>query len=191
VLTQIDAVLTGIQERRPILTRVYEARGELAEIVPDVIGPAWPAYLAAVLQGLDSTVIRRICGRLALSPRVIHELIDSMSLVDGACSLLHRAGERRPSEIAAALRLLPGDVLPLLLACCPEQEPQQVIRHYLTTWRHIRPCLSGDDVKRLGGQQGPEIGRLLARLQAAKLDGEAPTREAEETLVRTALSVAP
>jgi tRNA nucleotidyltransferase (CCA-adding enzyme) len=191
VLSQIDAALTGVQERRSTLTRVSEARVELAETVPDVIGPAWPAYLAGLMQGLDSTVIRRICGRLALSPRVTHEIIDSIGLVDVACGLLHSAGERRPSEIAAALRLLPADVLPLLLACCPEQEQQQVIRRYLTTWRHIRPCLTGDDVKRLGGQQGPEIGRLLARLQAAKLDGEASTREAEETLVRTVLSVAP
>jgi len=33
--------------------------------------------------------------------------------------------------------------------------------------------------------QGPQIGRLLTRVLAAKLDGEASTREVEEALVRT------
>jgi tRNA nucleotidyltransferase (CCA-adding enzyme) len=63
----------------------------------------------------------------------------------------------------------------------------QHVQHYLTTWRYIRPDLTGDDLKRLGVPQGPQIGRLLARVLAAKLDGEASTREAEEVLVRSAL----
>jgi tRNA nucleotidyltransferase (CCA-adding enzyme) len=56
------------------------------------------------------------------------------------------------------------------------------------TWRHVRPGLTGDDLKRLGVPQGPQIGRLLTRILAAKLDGEAPTLEAEESLVRSAVT---
>ena len=78
-------------------------------------------------------------------------------------------------------------MLPLLLAVCPGREVHQYVQHYLTTWRHIRPDLTGADLKRLGVPQGPQIGRLLARVLAAKLDGEATSREAEEALVRSAL----
>jgi tRNA nucleotidyltransferase (CCA-adding enzyme) len=131
--------------------------------------------------------MQRVCTRLALSPRQTHELIAGLGLVEDICGRLQGGADLRPSEVTAALRPLTADLLPLLLAHCPERGSQQAIRHYLTTWQHVRPCLTGDDVKRLGGQQGPGIGRLLARLQAAKLGGEVPTREAEEALVRTVL----
>lgn len=188
VLPQIDVALSLSEERRGILTRIHAAHVELTETVPEVIGRTWLAYLAALLQGLDVAIVQRVCARLALSPRLAHELITGIGVVENACDRLRAPGDLRPSEIVAALRPLPDDLVPLLLAWCPAREPQQAIRHYLTTWRHVRPCLTGDDVKRLGGQQGPEIGRLLARLQAAKLDGEVPTREAEEALIRTVLS---
>jgi hypothetical protein len=45
--------------------------------------------------------------------------------------------------------------------------------------------LTGADLKRLGVPQGPQIGRLLTHVLAAKLDGEVSTREAEEALVRS------
>jgi tRNA nucleotidyltransferase (CCA-adding enzyme) len=78
-----------------------------------------------------------------------------------------------------------------LLALCPEREVHQHVQQYLTTWRHIRPDLTGADLKRFGVPQGPQIGRLLARVLAAKLDGEATSREAEEALVRGALMQMP
>lgn len=52
--------------------------------------------------------------------------------------------------------------------------------------RHRRPALDGEDLKRLGVPEGPEIGRLLEMLTAAKLDGVAETREDELRLVRRA-----
>jgi tRNA nucleotidyltransferase (CCA-adding enzyme) len=187
VLSQIDAALTLSEERLGVLTRVHAARVELAETTPEAMGRTWPAYLAALMQGLDIAIMQRVCTRLALSPRQTHALIAGLGLVEDICGRLQGGADLRPSEVTAALRPLTADLLPLLLAHCPERGSQQAIRHYLTTWQHVRPCLTGDDVKCLGGQQGPEIGRLLARLQAAKLDGEVPTREAEEALVRTVL----
>lgn len=53
--------------------------------------------------------------------------------------------------------------------------------------RHRRTALDGEDLKRLGVPEGPEIGRLLEMLMAAKLDGMAETREDELRLVRRAL----
>jgi tRNA nucleotidyltransferase (CCA-adding enzyme) len=188
VLPQIDAALTLSPERLGLLARLQAARAELAETLPDTLGRAWPAYLAALVQGLDSALIQRVCARLALSFRLTDELVRGIAVIEDAGGRLGGVDDLRPSEVVAGLRALPDDLIPLLLAWYPERDQQQAIWHYLRTWRHIRPCLTGDDVKRLGGQQGPEIGRLLARLQAAKLDGQAPTREAEEALIRTALS---
>jgi tRNA nucleotidyltransferase (CCA-adding enzyme) len=144
-------------------------------------------FLATLLQGFDAHVIRRITARLALSPRLTRELIDSLTAAGRACDRLGQEGNIRPSEVVTALRTLPLEMVPLLLALCPDAAVHQHVQHYLTAWRHIRPDLTGDDLKRLGVPPGPQIGRLLARVLAAKLDGEVTSREAEEALVRSAL----
>lgn len=185
ILSHIDAALMLSPARLALLTRVTEARLELAETHAEVIGRAWPVYLAALLHGVDADAIRRIGGRLALSPRMTQELIDGITATGRACDRLCNAGNLQPSEVVAALRTLPLEMVPLLLALCPEGEVAQYVRSYLTTWRHIRASLTGDDLKLLGVPQGPHIGRLLAHVLAAKLDGKAATREAEEALVRS------
>ena len=187
ILSHIDADLALSPDRLALLTRVAEARVELAETHADVLGQAWLVYLAALFHGLDANILRRAGARLALAPRTIQELADALTAVERASQRLCTTDKRRPSEVVAALRALPLEMLPLLLALCPGREVHQHVQHYLTTWRYIRPDLTGDDLKRLGVPQGPQIGRLLARVLAAKLDGEASTREAEEVLVRSAL----
>jgi tRNA nucleotidyltransferase (CCA-adding enzyme) len=187
ILSHIDADLGLSPDRLALLTRVAEARVELAETHADVLGLAWLVYLAALFHGLDANILRRAGARLALAPRTIQELVDALTAVERASQRLCTTDTRRPSEVVAALRGLPLEILPLLLALCPGREVHQHVQHYLTTWRYIRPDLTGDDLKRLGVPQGPQIGRLLARVLAAKLDGEASTREAEEVLVRSAL----
>jgi tRNA nucleotidyltransferase (CCA-adding enzyme) len=191
MLAHIDAALRLPPERLALLRRVAEARVELAETHPDSLGPAWPVYLAALVQGLDAAVIQRLAVRLALSPRLTQEINKSITATDAACQRLCRAGEPRPSEVVAVLRTLRVDMLPLLLAMCPEGWVRPLVQRYLTTWRHLRPVLTGEDLKRLGVPQGRHIGRLLEQVLAAKLDGEATGREAEEAVVRSALTQMP
>jgi tRNA nucleotidyltransferase (CCA-adding enzyme) len=187
MLPHIDADLGISPDRLALLTRVSEARLELAEMHAEVLGRGWPVYLAALFLGLDVTILQRAGARLALAPRTIQELVEGLVAVEDACQRLCTADNLRPSEVVAALRGLPLEMFPLLLARCPGREVHRPIQHFLTTWRHIRPNLTGADLKRLGVPQGPQIGRLLARVLAAKLDGEATTRESEEALIRGAL----
>jgi tRNA nucleotidyltransferase (CCA-adding enzyme) len=191
ILAHIDAALTLPPERLSLLTRVAEARVELAETHADVIGRAWPVYLAALVSGLEMIILRRAGSRLALAPRTIQELCEALAAVERAFQRLCSPDDVRPSEVASVLHRLPLEMLPLLLALCPGREVHQHVQRYLTTWRYVRPHLTGDDLKRLGVPQGPQIGRLLARVQAARLDGEVLSREAEEALVRRACAEAP
>jgi tRNA nucleotidyltransferase (CCA-adding enzyme) len=184
ILPHVDAALVLSPAQLDLLTGVTEARIELAETHPEVIGRAWQLYLATLLYGLEADLIRRIGTRLALAPRTIQELLAGIAAVEAARHQLRLEADLRPSAVVMALRTLPLELLPLLLALSSSSGVRQLIRSYLTTWRHVRPGLTGDDLKRLGVPQGPQIGRLLTRVLAAKLDGEAPTLEAEESLVR-------
>ena len=145
-------------------------------------------YLAILLDGLDLNVIRRIGVRLALPPRLAEELHTGLSVAEEAHHRLCAGNDVPPSEVAMVLRRLTAELLPLMLALCSQGPGRQFVQSYLTTWRHIRPELTGDDLKRLGVPQGPTIGRILARMLAAKLDGTAPTSQEEEALVQSWLA---
>ena len=188
ILPHIDADLRLSPGQLELLSRVLAARVELAETHADVLGQAWPVYLAALFHGFEAQVIRKISARLALSPRMTQELINGLTAAGRACDRLLQESHTRPSVVVAALRGLSLEMVPLLLALCPGGEVHQQVDHYLTTWRHIRPDLTGNDLKSLGVPQGPHIGRVLARVLAAKLDGEATSREAEEALARRVLA---
>jgi tRNA nucleotidyltransferase (CCA-adding enzyme) len=55
---------------------------------------------------------------------------------------------------------------------------------FRTQLRTVAPASTGDDLKRMGLRPGPVYREILARLRAARLDGEITTREEEEALVR-------
>ncbi len=69
-----------------------------------------------------------------------------------------------------------------------EPHTAHAIDRYLTVLRHIKPELNGNDLRRLGLTPGPRLGKLLAELRAAKLDGLAPTRSDEEAWVQKAIA---
>ena len=122
ILSQIDADLGLSPDRLALLTRVAEARVELAETHADVLGQAWPVYLAALFQGLDASILQRAGTRLTLAPRTITAAGRSPHRVERACQRLCTTDNLRPSEVVAALRGLPLEMLPLLLAVCPGRE---------------------------------------------------------------------
>jgi tRNA nucleotidyltransferase (CCA-adding enzyme) len=187
LLPQIDPELSVPPVRHDILARVTAARLELAEIAPETIEHPWLAYWAALVQELSPASIRRACRRLSLSDRMAADLIGALAALEEACQRLRHDDVLRPSAVVAALRPLSVELLPLLLGWCDARQVHKSVRQYLTTWRHIRPSLTGNDLKQLGVPQGPHIGQLLARVLAAKLDDETLTREAEEALVLSAL----
>jgi len=54
---------------------------------------------------------------------------------------------------------------------------------YLDELQYVKVSLTGDDLKRLGVPDGPQIGEVLRALLRAKLEGKVAAVEEEETLV--------
>ncbi len=113
ILSHIDADLRLSPDRLVLLARVAEARVELAETHADALGPAWLVYLAALFQGFDATILRRVGNRLALAPRTIQQLIEALMAVERACQQLCTANDLRPSRGGrGAARAAIGDAPP-------------------------------------------------------------------------------
>jgi tRNA nucleotidyltransferase (CCA-adding enzyme) len=58
---------------------------------------------------------------------------------------------------------------------------------YLARWRRARPLLRGSDLLALGVAEGPDVGQLLRRLRASRLEGRIRTREDEIRFVESLL----
>ena len=63
-----------------------------------------------------------------------------------------------------------------------DEELAGALRETLVRYRRVVPGMSGDDVIDLGCPPGPEVGAVLERLRAARLDGEVESNEAERAL---------
>ncbi len=93
------------------------------------------------------------------------------------------------SDLVALLSPFPLASLWALAAAAP-QPIRSLCLDYLQRVRHIRPLLRGDDVLALGVPPGPQVGQALARLSAAKLNGEVKSRADEERLVQEFVAAA-
>ena len=78
----------------------------------------------------------------------------------------------RPSRVVEILDRSPVDAR--LLFGLAENNPviDERLRHFQDEWQHIRPTVTGNDLRALGIRPGPAFGHILRRLRAALLDGE-------------------
>jgi tRNA nucleotidyltransferase (CCA-adding enzyme) len=63
-----------------------------------------------------------------------------------------------------------------------------MLGRYLAEWRYVKASLDGRALERLGVARGPAMSDVLRLLKAARVDGEASSREEEVELVRGVLT---
>jgi len=150
-------------------------------------------HLMALLDGVEQPVVEAVVARLTLS----HE--QAMRVRAGGKRLkvvvrgLRGARRLRPSKVCRLLNGLPEEALVLCLARAGGQAAtvarvKQRIFDYATTFRTISTALRGDDLLRLGIEPGPPVGRMLALLLEAKLDGVVKGKAGERAFVRARLA---
>ena len=71
----------------------------------------------------------------------------------------------------------PLETLLYLLAQENNPEQHEKLTRYIYMGRQMKPDINGDDLKRMGIQPGPMIGRILNDVLAAKLDDESMPRD--------------
>jgi len=64
------------------------------------------------------------------------------------------------------------------------------LSRYWETYRHVKPVLSGNDLKAMGYKPGPIFGEVLDTLRDMRLDGQLSSEEEERHLAREMLEAA-
>jgi len=111
--------------------------------------------------------------RIVLGVAKINDDIHKLADLAIAPSTIYRFFKRYPVEAVSA--------------CFLSNESQIVrsqIERYLKELQYIQIRLNGNELKRMGVETGPRLGRILKALQDAKLDGLVHTREDESAFVQ-------
>ncbi|HEY8491752.1 MAG TPA: hypothetical protein VIO14_12250, partial [Dehalococcoidia bacterium] len=179
LLAAVDPALRfGPQE-----AEVYrQARRE----VPDEARPlvCW----AALALEASAEEAARIAARLHLTGRQT-TVLACVPAVTALADVLAEPG-LRPSRAAALLDGRPPACL-WAVALARRDAAADVLRRYLTAWRHVRPHLTGRDLAAMGVPEGPQMGEILRQLRRARLDGEVRSAADERSLAARLLASGP
>ncbi len=143
---------------------------------PPWSGPRWRPWvsgLALWLAPLAPALRRRALGRLAVRGEQAERILGFPQVCDAALRSLARARGR--GSVDAVLAPLHEEVLHALHAASRPAERRRVMR-WAAEDRGRREPVGGDDLVAIG-LSGPAVGRALARVRAAWLDGALSTRE--------------
>lgn len=154
-----------------------------AETAGDDLALRWNLLLADV----GASAAAAACRRLDLTGALTRSVDASAKLLANASPLSD--ARARPSEIA---RLLDGapevSLLTAWIALSHCAKARENIANYALIWRHLRPGVAGNDLKRMGIPPGPRYKVLLDALRSAWIDGDIGTPEEEARFLKALLA---
>lgn len=141
----------------------------------------WLVYFMALMDVISGDAVRETLKRLTVPERNAEKIRIARFRSE---DLLRRLGRPslRPSEIYRILDGLPDEAVLLLLAKAKSESAKRRLSAYLTTYRQMKPLLTGDDLQAIGIRPGPIYKNILDRLLEARLNGEATTAADERVL---------
>jgi tRNA nucleotidyltransferase (CCA-adding enzyme) len=101
-----------------------------------------------------------------------------------------QVGDVRPSEVHHLLAPYSGPAILITWVATDSRGVREYLSRYWQDYRHVKPLLTGDDLRRMGFSPGPIFGRVLGALRDARLDGQIATKREEEQMAREMLDAA-
>ncbi len=134
---------------------------------------------------IDRGSIDRVAARLNLPRRILDPLRDCAYLrsVEKALAV----DSIRPSQVVSFLSERSTPALFAARRMLAHPSARERVNDYLEHLRFVRTSVNGTTLIEMGFPQGPSLGRVRARIRAARLDGEVGSRAEELRLARSLL----
>jgi tRNA nucleotidyltransferase (CCA-adding enzyme) len=184
LLKFIHPDLTFEKRARHVFKRIKTVRGWFSISHPKVAYRPWLVYFLGLVNGLGTEEMMGVCRRLSLHKDDIRVLVEEKPLADRGLGGMIRKKITQPSEVYQMLKDFSAETILFMMARTENEEIIRVLADHFSKDRHIRPDLSGEDLKVLGFVPGPLFKRILEDLLARRLNGELSGREEEIDYVR-------
>ncbi|MBI3810251.1 MAG: CCA tRNA nucleotidyltransferase [Nitrospirae bacterium] len=142
------------------------------------------AYFTSLVERLSIPAIDAMLKRLALPNRQADKVRTVKKRLASTLRVLARRRALKPSRAYRLFATLPDEGFILLAAKTRSPQAKRLLTTHLTTDRHAKPSLTGEDLKKLGLKPGPLYRKILDRLLDAKLDGKIATAREERALAQ-------
>jgi len=194
---EIELILEEEQPER-ILRRAEEL-GVLQELHPSLRGNGWLSqkfhqarqlppppspslYLSLLLYRLAEEGLESFIARLNIAGEIARNLRQMVRLKTELPALT--APHLPRSSIYRRLKQYSPQAITACALACDLPVSRSRLELYLNDLRYVKLFLDGEDLKQMGLEPGPRLGKMLKALLEAKLDNKVSTREEEEALVR-------
>ena len=184
LLAEVHPLLAMNDEKRDMADRVrrvleWYMRMYLPE-EPDLL----MLMLIALCRRAPAPEVESLLDRLQFSDKRKRETMQVRSAIMAARSGMNQ-WEKKKGSLSDLHRMLgraPLETLLYLLAQEDNPEQHEKLTRYIYRGRQMKPDVNGDDLKNLGVQPGPMIGRILSDVLIAKMDDESMSREEQLAL---------
>ncbi len=144
----------------------------------------WLVYMMGFLEMLPESGVKDALKRFPFSEQEATKL--KMARV-GCHNVIRRLASKRPlkpAEVYHLLSGLPDETLLILMAKSKGETIKRQVSAFLTTYQHVKPILTGRDLKAMGLKPGPQYKKILEQLLDARLNDEIKTEAEEKQLVQ-------
>lgn len=153
------------------------------------LSKSWVVYLGLLLAGLDATRLVDTLGRLQLSEEEKRCILDARTVFHDLMRLEQSA---KRSDIYHVLHGYEDRSLAIAASLAPTgSAARRHIKLYLDKLRAMKPLLTGKELISMGLVEGKELGKLLAELKNAVLDGVVKSVDDETRFVLSQLPEPP
>jgi tRNA nucleotidyltransferase (CCA-adding enzyme) len=142
----------------------------------------WLVYMMGLLEVLPARAVPEILKRFPFSDHDVVKLKAARAEGEQVIRRLTRS-QIKPAEAYRSLSGLSDETLLALMAKSKGEAAKRQISSFLTNYQHVKPILTGEDLKKMGLKPGPQFKKLLDCLLDARLNGEVKTEEEERALV--------
>ena len=143
-------------------------------------------FLTALIETLAPDERTVTLQRLAVPPKAQREMLKGIEQAKIVLSKLTKVSHRKIYHLLLPLEL---QTVLFAMAKAEKEEQKKNISLYLTKLRHIRPSLTGKDLKAMGYAPGPLYKKIMHAVLDGRLDGKVQSHEEEVDFVRNLFSV--
>ena len=144
----------------------------------------WFIYLLGLCRNLNYQEASAVFARLGIPPMQKEDALHLRERIRMTLPQVEtwQSKNGKVSELYELLKTMPLDGVLYMMGRTTVEEVRMNLSRYITLWQREKIDISGDDLLSLGLTPGPLFGHIMRRLLAAKLDGEASTRESQHLL---------
>jgi tRNA nucleotidyltransferase (CCA-adding enzyme) len=185
-LAEVEAwqyIFPGIEywDIQPVLSNLPEAIALLKEHGQPEPEP-WLPYWLSILHRSQPAMAENLCQRYNLSKRQSVMTRQIVEMLPDIVKLLQNK-KIKLSEAADILLSVPVEAYALLLSLLPG-DYQEHFLNLLEAMQTNKPCIGGEEIKKLGYRPGPIYKQVLDALRRARLDGQINSTEDEIVFVK-------